>query len=426
LQKEIDAIVGQILAQQSKADGCLSPLKSRLSAEKTKAEAFSNRYSKLEINVNRIKRAFAVDGDNSTSQLYASALEKANLADFLISMGDGYIRTCAEHLVMAKVCMNTVDRLSTVDFSFVMPNIIGMACGEGQSVVASNRVNFQVVSAGKALHPDWEYCVDSTDPTAGADVPLKDKTVLISCFEELDIPAYLATVDCSFLPGGTAVYDYGQKVGVCDCVDGVVYNTSQTRCIDCEEYHQGMLGAFHAGDLDTAQAWVDESKNCGWISVAQAQINDERHRRICAKITGNLEAACRSNNARAANGLLGEASSQQCSVSSQLYQQVVSLVNAHNQRVRQQQAQNQRNVQNMLNLIAQGINAAANSGHSNSSQSSSSPGYNSDGFGIGYGNGSNSNQGSSHSSGGSSNSGSNDECSKCPGSICLMGVCYEE
>ena len=430
LQQRIEEIGGQISAQLTKAEGCLEAPKTQLIAEKAHGEEFLNRYSKLEINVNRIKRAFSVDeeGDEGgeVTPLFASALEKANLTDFLISMGDGYIKNCAEHLIMAKVCMNTVDQLSLVDFSFIMPNIVGLTCQEGQSTVASNQVNFQVVSAGKALHPDWEYCVDSTDPAAGADVPLKDKTVLISCFEELDIPAYLATVDCSFLPGGTAVYDYGQRVGVCDCVDGVVYNTSQTRCIDCEEYHQGMLGAFHAGDLDTAQAWVDESKNCGWVSVAQAQINDERHRRLCAKITGNLEAACRSNNARAANGLLGEASSQQCSVSSQLYQRVASLVNAHNQRVRQQQAQNQRNVQNMLNLIAQGINAAANSGHSNSSQSSSSSGYDADGFGIGYGNGSNGNQNSSHSSGGSSNSGSGNECSKCPGSICIFGVCAKK
>ncbi len=428
LRKKADEVLGQISAQTTKADGCLENPRTWLAAEKAYAEEFLNHYSKLEINVNRIKRAFSADGK---SPLFSSALEKANLTDFLVSMGDGYIRICAEHLVMAKACMNTVDQLSMVDFSFVMPNIIGMSCQEGKSAVASNQVNFQVVSAGKAPLPDWEYCVDATEPAAGADVALKGETVLIQCFEELDIPAYLATIDCSTLPGATAVYDYGQKVGVCDCVNGVVYNSSQTRCINCEEYHQGMLGAFTAGDLDTAQAWVNESKNCGWVSVAQGQINEERHRQLCARITENMEAACRNNNARAANGFLGEASSQQCSVSPQLYHQVATLVNAYNQRVREQQArqtaQNQRNMQNMLNLIAQGINAATQ-GNQPNKPSSSSQGYSEDGFGIGYSTGSNNSNSSSSSSGNSSgtSSNSNSKCSKCPDSICIMGVCAKK
>ncbi|NOQ42225.1 MAG: hypothetical protein GQ563_06970, partial [Desulfuromusa sp.] len=229
-----------------------------------------NRYSKLEINFNRIKKTFSVDAEGSRSSFFASALEEANLADLLISMGGGYIRTCAEHLIMAKACMNTVDQLSTVDFSILMPSIVGMACQDGAHAVAANKIGYQIVSSGLAPHPDWEYCVEATEPAGGAEVSLSEgTTALVSCFENLDIPAYLATVDCSWLPGGTAVYDHGQRIGVCDCINGTVFNPSKTRCINCEEYFQSMVSSFNAGDLDTAQAWVNEARWCPWSAEAQ-------------------------------------------------------------------------------------------------------------------------------------------------------------
>jgi len=60
-------------------------------------------------------------------------------------MGGGYIRTCAEHLVMAKACMNAADQLSTVDFSILMPSVVGMTCQDGAHAVATNKTKHPVV-----------------------------------------------------------------------------------------------------------------------------------------------------------------------------------------------------------------------------------------------------------------------------------------
>ncbi len=392
LLAELPQLLDQISATFKSANACLEEPRQTFATAKNKAEKFQSRYTALKIDVSRVHKSFLPDEDGSANPVFASALEKANLIDLLFSMGKGYMESCTQHLLLAKVCMNNVDTLKLVDFSTTMPNVVGMSCNDGRVTLAANNIPYQTVSAGKAPHPDWEYRVDATFPAAGEEASLVGDVAILSCYEELDIPAYLATIDCSTLPGSVAVYDPAQRIGVCDCIDGDVFNPSHSRCINCDSYYQGAADAFNAGDLDTAQAWVNEAAACSWAGGVQAQIEKERHRRICAHISNELHAAVHSRNAPAANGLLNKANQQSCQMNSGLRQNAVNLINAYNQAVAQRRdEQRQRDRENMsavMNMILEGVRevqqssstssgtrrSSASSSHSSSSSSSNSTG----------------------------------------------------
>ncbi|MEZ4598286.1 MAG: hypothetical protein R2940_00660 [Syntrophotaleaceae bacterium] len=417
LREELKQIRAEIDAQPKAARGCLKEPQARFKSAKNRADTFLNRYAALETNLQRVHRAFLPTGEGPSP--LATALEKANLIELLVTMGKGYLEVCTEHLLMAKVCMNNADRLNVVDFSAIMPNVVGMSCQDGAATVAGNRINYQIVSAGQAIHPDWEYRVDSTEPAAGQEISLQESTALLVCFEDLNIPAYLATIDCSWLPGSIAVYDRGQRRGVCDCLNGTVFNPSRSRCIDCNQYYQGYLNAFSSGDLNAAQSWVNEAGNCGWAGGAQGQINAEIQRRNCIRIANNLQAACQANNAQAVSGAMAESNQWHCNLDPRLWQWGNNVIAQHNQRVQQQQAaqqqQNQQNMQNMLNMmnsIMQNMNSAG-------SQPSPPPPHG--GYGQPGGSSNSSSSGLGSSSGSSSGGGRND----CPNGVNLLGVCVE-
>ncbi len=423
LLEELKQIMDEINGSYGRAKACPKGPSIEIKKIKSSVERMDKRYTQMEKDMLKIREAFQPDAEGNPPAVLTSALEKANLIDLLKSMGEGYVQSCTQSMLLAVNCMNRAEELQKIDVSAYVPNVVGMICQDGAGVLANEGISAQAVSKGQAVHPDWEYRVESTEPAAGTEVTLKEAVVIVSCFEDLNIPAFLATVDCSSIPDSTPVYDRASRRALCDCLNGLIFNPSRTRCINCQVYLNGFYGAFNAGDLDNAQAWINEALSCDWAQQAQAQLNAERQRIACLQINANLQAACQQNNAPWASSALNDARAWSCNLDPGLVQYAINLINNYNAQVQQQQQAQQQAQQQQMQQFLGTFSDAMNQIYRNN-QGGGSSGTTTGGVTGGSATpGITTSPSTSGSSGGSTQGSSG---SNCNGAVDLLGNCAPE
>ncbi len=326
---ELKSILKDISNQVKTAKGCLQEARKKQSQVKIKTDKFGQRFVVLEKKMNKLQQAFLPDENGQLTEPLKTALEKATLLDLLESMAKGYLDRCMGHLLKSKLCMNDVEKMSTVAFSTDMPDVVGQTCKQAIAAVAN--FQYQVVSAGQATHPDWEYRVESTDPPRGAEVSLADSFILISCYDDLDIAAYLATINCDSVENSTAVYNEATRQAVCDCTNGLIWGQSRQRCVDCNQYRSIVRNAFDAGDFEAARVLTAEAIGCDWSDSAFSQIFEAAQQQACEEIAASLKGALVANNAQAASGFLGQAKKYNCNLDPTLVQYAHNLISQHNE-----------------------------------------------------------------------------------------------
>jgi len=367
-------IMKQISTQLKSSKKCLKKIEKVQRSVRQRTDKFNLRFAELEKKLSRLQQAFLPGIDGQLSEPLKNSLEQLGFIDLLANMGRGYLDRCMEQLLKARLCMNDAEQLSTIAFSAAMPRLRGETCQKATGIL--NNYNYQVVSAGKATHPDWEYCVKSTDPPEGAEISRSDSSILITCYEELDIPAYLASVDCSAYNNSSAVFNQTTRQAGCDCTDGLIWGKSRQRCIDCTRYENGVRNAFNAGDFNTAQSLATEASSCSWSASALSQINGVKQQQVCSELEGKMQAAYMANDARAASGFWRQADELNCSLDPGLVQGVSNIIRRYNemgelqaeaeaQRQRdeaqiaaQQSQQSQPNLIGFANSLLSGVKAA--------------------------------------------------------------------
>ena len=418
LLAELSQISREIDRSLSVARDCVRGPVTDFQRSQSVLSRFDTRYRQLQNNIDKIRRAFIGEGGRRDPLPVDVALEKTHLIDLLASMGQGYTESCAQAMLVARNCLNNAEQLSRIDVSAVVPDVVGMLCREGGGVMAGLGIRTYTFSKGQAVHPDLEYRIAGTDPAAGIEVTLKEEGVVLACYEDLNIPAFLATVDCSHIEGSTAVYDREGRRGVCDCVRGLVFNPSRTRCIDCRQYYSGFQTALQGGDLSTAQLWIDEGRACNWSAHAQAALNAERQRIACAQMEMALRTASQQNNAGWASSILTDARQWNCALNPQLVQHAIAMINRHNEQARQQQRQTrQEQMQQFINVWSEAMEQISGGGSSQPSRGapSQTPRTGQTGSGV-------SPSGSTGSSGGATQDRGGSDC---VGGLDLLGICAQ-
>jgi len=169
------------------------------------------------------------------------------------------------------------------------------------------------------------------------------------------------TVDCSSIPGSTAVQ------GQCICIDGLILSPSQNRCLSCDDYYRRSKRAVDAGDFNAARAILSEAQECpSVVAQIQNQINSAIQQQSCAAIATNLQAACRADDVQTVRGLMGQANQMKCRISPSLWQTGVAVVE-HSRKLEEQfavqqeanlQRQNQATITNIMGALLGGLKAA--------------------------------------------------------------------
>jgi len=143
-----------------------------------------------------------------------------------------------------------------------------------------------------------------------------------------DNASQVVTVNCDHIPGSTAVQ------GKCICTGDFILSPSVGRCISCAKYYQVSKSAIDDGELDAAQAILNEARACtSWTSEVQGLINSGRQDQLCNSIAGNLQAVCQANDVMAIHGFMTEANQNNCIIDGGLWEWGNTLITEHNQKV---------------------------------------------------------------------------------------------
>ena len=231
-------ILKQISVQHKSAKICLKKIEKNQRSAEQESDKLNLHFTKLEKQLSQLRQAFLPGTDDQLQEPLKSIIEQSDLIELLTNMSKGYLNRCMDQLLKTRLCMNDAEQLSSTSFSMQLPNLRGQSCDQAKAALVGYQ--FQVISAGQATDPDWEYRVAGTDPASGAMISKTDSSILISCYEDLNIPVYLATVDCSMYEGTIAVYLQDQHKAACDCSEGKIWGKSGQRCIDCSRYENGV------------------------------------------------------------------------------------------------------------------------------------------------------------------------------------------
>jgi hypothetical protein len=344
LWREMESIVGEIETADQNANGCVEGSEDKLNRNQPNIDQFNTRYTQLSDDLDLLRRLFTRNSQDNYSNAVESARAKAALIEMIDAKGEADLAQIAEDMVFAKACLNLIEEKAQLTYSAIMPDVTGMGCQDGMNAVANAGIQNTYKYVGQSAHPDWEYRVESTTPVAGTEVSVQETTATVNCFKDLDVAAFLATVDCSGVPRSTPQYNPATRQPYCDCVGGLVFNPSQTLCVDCNEYYRGYATEYNNGNMTSAQAWVNEAAACSWAQQAQGQIQQGIQYQACQTISTNLYNACANNNAPWASYHWQEANQWGCSIDPQLLQWATNVINAHNQLVQQQQQQQQQQI----------------------------------------------------------------------------------
>jgi len=323
------------------------PAKPDVAAGKLKPtlKNLDNRANQLKKDLDRLRDVFGHPEEES--QLIKDAKEKLGLIEYLEQMAIRYVERIAMSSADADYCFSIADGLKDKPISYVLPNFSGQGVNQAMGVLQRVGLGVNPVEQRAADHPDKEYAVFSQMPQPGVEVKIATTTVTLNHYGALDVNAYLRNVDCSRMRGSTPQYDPSRRKAVCVCQGGLVANTNNTECINCQYFQQNFMAALNAGNVPSAQTWLAPASNCPFYANGRSMLNEMIRQKECRDLEGRIIAAARNRQVTLMNSLMARAQALTCPFSPDTFN-LVSQTNADENRRRQEEMQQQ--TQNMINM----------------------------------------------------------------------------
>ncbi len=286
--EEIKASLSQIDAYYSSVKKCPN-LHNR---EKIKIANIIRNYDKrLVILKKKLQKLYDVFGKPGTEgDKFASAKENLSLIDLLNNLASKkYVPQIAKASIDADACFEVAYSLKDKPVSYVLPNYKGQPISSAAGHLESIGISVSPVEAEGAPNPNLEYTVKKQTPVAGTEVKIVDANVTLEYFGKLDIEAFLNSINCEqYVKGSHPVYNETLRKAQCAC-DPLVMNTSNNSCIDCRTEDFAFQGALTNGNLNLAQAIVNEASRCvEWVGDAQLTLDEINRMSKCRELESQM------------------------------------------------------------------------------------------------------------------------------------------
>ncbi|MCD4781986.1 MAG: PASTA domain-containing protein [Candidatus Omnitrophica bacterium] len=271
-----------------------------------------SRLENLNKAIQRLHEIFGQPGEEGS--VIKEAKEKLDLIEYLDQMAVRYVERIAMASADADYCFSLADGLRDKPVSYVLPDFSGQPVSQATGMLGRVNISVETNERQDANHPDKEYTVISQWPQAGLEVKIKETTVKLDYFGELNVDFYLLATDCDHIKGSHAAYDPQTRRADCVCSEGLIYNANKTVCINCKQYRRRIQAASDADNIQGVQSLLANANTCSWAAEVQLIIDEMIEERQCGDLATRILGSCRASNVRFADPLIQEARALGCHI----------------------------------------------------------------------------------------------------------------
>jgi len=285
-------------------------------------------------------------------------LEKAELAEFLSEMAQGYLEEIEDLAADGAFCL-ILARDHTEKSNFIaLPDLRGKSADQAQRLLRAK--GFQVLrkNAGQPPRQQLANKVKNQQPYPGEKIRA-GATVTLDVYDPFDPRALLADVDCSNYPNTEPAYDSESGRTGCACKSFFVPDTNGAGCVDCQQLKKSFHQLLQQNRLKSAEGQLARAGNCAFQEQAHAEISMHRNRIIaCEKRNTAILRAVRQRDTQSAYSQIRNAQDFGCKVDPE----VISIYNQLAQQVQREaqlhaEQRRQREQREAFNTFIQGMNA---------------------------------------------------------------------
>ncbi|MBW1816851.1 MAG: PASTA domain-containing protein, partial [Deltaproteobacteria bacterium] len=157
--------------------------------------------------------------------------EKAELAEFLVDMTEGYFERIAALSADAAFCFAFASDIKASPLKVEVPNVEGMSTKDASRVLVKKGFRPDIRSVAKAKQPDLAERIKKQVPKGKTKVAA-GSVVVLQAYGKFDLQEVLADTDCSRWPGSLPVWNKKTNRAECGCPKGMAWNKARTKCID--------------------------------------------------------------------------------------------------------------------------------------------------------------------------------------------------
>jgi hypothetical protein len=274
LLEQFRGLLDRVRQAHQRVKDCPEDSRKRVTAAGDRISALENSLKDLEERYLKLQDALDTgDGDAA-----AGALDRAEMADYVVTLARAYAERAAKNATDAAFCVTLAQDLMKKPLTGVVPDVTGLSVNEATGILNKEGFAADPHTVSPAPRLDLEHLVRSQSPRAGAKAQCRNP-VRLECYGGFDIRSTLASTDCSRWPGSVAVWNALAGRAECGCPEGMIWNGDRTACIDarqarideyCNRLGSQLTAAAQAGDVDRFGSLLSQASMCDFYERALA------------------------------------------------------------------------------------------------------------------------------------------------------------
>ena len=330
-RKQLNELTGRLKRTVRNAESCQS--QARKAAQNAR-EALGRVMEK--VIAASAARKDLLRGSRATQKDADRVLEKAELAEFLAQLAQGYVEEIESLAADGTFCLLLARDHTEKSNSIALPDLRGQDADRARQILRQKGFTVQQKNAGQPPRQQLANKVKNQQPDPGEKIRA-GATVTLDVYDQFDPQALLADVDCSKYPNTEPAYDSESGRTGCACKPFFVPDTNGPGCVDCQQLKKSFNQLLRQNRLKSAENKLARAGNCAFQEQAHADISMHRNRIIaCEKRNTAILRAVRQRDTQSAYSQIREAQNYGCkvdpgviSIYNQLAQQVQRETQLH-------------------------------------------------------------------------------------------------
>jgi len=352
-RKQLNELTGRLKRTVRNAESCQSQARK---ASQNAREALVRVMEK--VIAASASRKDLLRGSRATQKDPDRVLEKAELAEFLAQLAQGYVEEIENLAADSTFCLLLARDQAEKTNYIAIPDLRGQDADRARRILRQKGFTVQQKEVGTPPSQRLAQTVKSQKPASGEKVRT-GATVTLEVYAQFDPQALLANVDCSDYPNTKPAYDPDSGRTGCACKPFFVPDTNGPGCVDCQQLKKSFHQLLRQNRLKSAEGQLARAGNCAFQEQAHAEISMHRNRIIaCEKRNTAILRAVRQRDTQSAYSQIRNAQDFGCKVDPE----VISIYNQLAQQVQREtqlhaEQRRRRDQREAFNTFIQGMNA---------------------------------------------------------------------